>query len=301
MSAHLIELWYLIAAALFILSLRWLNHPRTARRGVMAGVVGMTAAIAGTLMAPEIVGYSWIAIAFVIGTVAGIPLALVPLTAVPQRTALSHAFGGLAAGLVGVAKYSLWMDQGGLTAFRTGAIALECILGFLTFTGSLMAAGKLQEVIPTRPITYRNQNFVNLLLLAIAAASGIYLTIHPEYWQAFAVLIVLSLLFGVLLIIPIGGADMPTVISLLNSYAGLSAVAMGFVLQNKLLITAGALDGSSGFILSVIMCRAMNRSFTNVLFGAFGQVQAAQQAAEVKTVKSATPQDVADLLLSADR
>jgi NAD(P) transhydrogenase subunit beta len=301
MSAHLIELWYLIAAALFILSLRWLNHPRTARRGVMAGVVGMTAAIAGTLMAPEIVGYSWIVIAFVIGTVAGIPLALVPLTAVPQRTALSHAFGGLAAGLVGVAKYSLWMDQGGLTAFRTGAIALECILGFLTFTGSLMAAGKLQEVIPTRPITYRNQNFVNLLLLAIAAASGIYLTIHPEYWQAFAVLIVLSLLFGVLLIIPIGGADMPTVISLLNSYAGLSAVAMGFVLQNKLLITAGALDGSSGFILSVIMCRAMNRSFTNVLFGAFGQVQAAQQAAEVKTVKSATPQDVADLLLNADR
>ena len=121
-SAHLIELWYLLAAALFILSLRWLNHPRTARRGVMAGVIGMTAAIGGTLMAPEIIGYSWIAIAFVVGTVAGIPLALVPLTAVPQRTALSHAFGGLAAGLVGVAKYSLWMDQGGLTAFRTGAI-----------------------------------------------------------------------------------------------------------------------------------------------------------------------------------
>jgi H+-translocating NAD(P) transhydrogenase subunit beta len=301
MSYHLIELWYLIAAALFILSLRWLNHPRTARRGVLAGVIGMTAAIGGTLMAPEIVGYSWIAIAFVVGTIVGIPLALVPLTAVPQRTALSHAFGGLAAGLVGVAKYSLWMHQGGLTSFRTGAIALECILGFLTFTGSLMAAGKLQEVIPTRPITYRNQNFVNLLLLAIAAASGVYLTIHPEYWQAFAVLIVLSLVFGVLLIIPIGGADMPTVISLLNSYAGLSAVAMGFVLQNKLLITAGALDGSSGFILSVIMCRAMNRSFTNVLFGAFGQVQAGQQAAEAKTVKSATPQDVADLLLSADR
>jgi len=298
---YLIEINYLAAAALFILSLRWLNHPRTARRGVIAGVVAMAAAIGGTLLAPEIIGYSWIAVAFVVGTLLGIPLAMVPLTAVPQRTALSHAFGGLAAGLVGVAKYSLWMDQGQLTAFRTGAIALECLLGFLTFTGSLMAAGKLQEIVPTRPITYRNQNLVNLSLLAIAILAGVYLTIHPAYWQAFAAIIVLSLTFGVLLIIPIGGADMPTVISLLNSYAGLSAVAMGFVLQNKLLITAGALDGSSGFILSVIMCRAMNRSFTNVLFGAFGQVQARAQAGEAKTVKSATAQDVADLLTHADR
>jgi H+-translocating NAD(P) transhydrogenase subunit beta len=300
MMDNLIELAYLIAAALFILSLRWLNHPRTARRGVAAGVAGMTAVIIGTLMAPEIIGYKWITIALVLGIVAGVPLSWVPLTAVPQRTALSHAFGGLAAGLVGIAKYSLWLDQGQLTTFRTSAIALEVILGFLTFTGSLMAAGKLQEVIPTRPITYRNQNLVNLSLLALAIASGVYLSMRPEFWQAFAALIVLSLVFGVLLIIPIGGADMPTVISLLNSYAGLSAVAMGFVLSNKLLITAGALDGSSGLILSVIMCRAMNRSFTNVLFGAFGQVQAAQQAGEEKTVKSATPQDVADLLMNAD-
>jgi NAD(P) transhydrogenase subunit beta len=297
----LIELTYLAAAALFILSLRWLNHPRTARRGVTAGIAGMTAAIVGTLMAPEIVGYRWIAIAFVVGTIVGVPLSWVPLTAVPQRTALSHAFGGLAAGLVGVAKYSLWLHQGQLTTFRTGAIAFEVILGFLTFTGSLMAAGKLQELIPTRPITYRNQNLVNLSLLALAVIAGVYLSIRPEFWPAFAAIILLSLAFGVLLIIPIGGADMPTVISLLNSYAGLSAVAMGFVLENKLLITAGALDGSSGFILSVIMCRAMNRSFTNVLFGAFGQVQEGQQAAEAKTVKSATPQDVAELLLNADR
>jgi len=297
---NLIELSYLIAAALFILSLRWLNHPKTARRGVAAGVGGMAAAIIGTLLAPEIVSYKWITIAFVIGIVGGVPLSWVPLTAVPQRTALSHAFGGMAAGLVGVAKYSLWLDQGQLTSFRTGAIALEVILGFLTFTGSLMAAGKLQEVIPTRPITYRNQNLVNLSLLALAILAAVYLAVRPEFWPAFAAIIVLSLAFGVLLIIPIGGADMPTVISLLNSYAGLSAVAMGFVLQNKLLITAGALDGSSGFILSVIMCRAMNRSFTNVLFGAFGQVQALRQAGEAKTVKSASSQDVADLLLSAD-
>jgi proton-translocating NAD(P)+ transhydrogenase subunit beta len=301
MNEHFIQLSYLAAAALFILSLRWLNHPRTARRGVAAGVAGMTAAIVGTLLAPEIVDYKWIAAALVVGTVAGVPLSWVPLTAVPQRTALSHAFGGLAAGLVGCAKYAMWLDQGQLTGFRTGAIALEVILGFLTFTGSLMAAGKLQEIVPTRPITYRNQNVVNLSLLALAIVSGVYLSIIPQYWPAFIAIIVLSLVFGVLLIIPIGGADMPTVISLLNSYAGLSAVAMGFVLDNKLLITAGALDGSSGLILSIIMCRAMNRSFTNVLFGAFGQVQASAQMGEAKTVKSATSQDVADILTNADR
>ena len=302
MNEHLIQLSYFIAAVLFILSLRWLNHPRTARRGVAAGVAGMTMAVVGTMMAPEIVDYKWIVAALVVGTAVGIPLSWVPLTAVPQRTALSHAFGGLAAGLVGTAKYIMWREQSQLTTFRTSAIALEVILGFLTFTGSLMAAGKLMEIVPTRPITYRNQNLVNLSLLALAIVSGGYLAfVNPGYWPAYAALVTLSLIFGVLLIIPIGGADMPTVISLLNSYAGLSAVAMGFVLQNKLLIIAGALDGSSGFILSVIMCKAMNRSFTNVLFGAFGQVQATSAAAEAKSVKSATPQDVADILTNADR
>jgi NAD(P) transhydrogenase subunit beta len=302
MNEHLIQFSYFVAAVLFILSLRWLNHPRTARRGVAAGVAGMTMAVIGTLMAPEIVDYKWIAVALVVGTAVGVPLSWVPLTAVPQRTALSHAFGGLAAGLVGTAKYIMWLQQGQLTTFRVSAIVLEVILGFLTFTGSLMAAGKLMEIIPTRPITYRNQNLVNLLLLGVAIVAGIYLSaFNHDYWQAYVAIVVLSLAFGVLLIIPIGGADMPTVISLLNSYAGLSAVAMGFVLQNKLLIIAGALDGSSGLILSIIMCKAMNRSFTNVLFGAFGQVQAITAAGEAKTVKSATPQDVADILTNADR
>jgi NAD(P) transhydrogenase subunit beta len=293
---HVTQATYLVAATLFIFSLRWLSTPKTARQGVVAGVLGMTAAIIGTALHPEIVSFRWIVVALVVGTVAGIPLAMVPLTAVPQRTALSHAFGGLAAGLVGTAKYMLWLQDGALTPFRTLAIVVEVLLGYLTFTGSLMAAGKLQEVLPTRPIVYRNQNLFNFALLAIAIVSGLYIVVHPTTWQLFPLVVALSLAFGVLLILPIGGADMPTVISLLNSYAGLSAVAMGFVLENKLLITAGALDGSSGFILSVIMCRAMNRSFTNVLFGAFGQATAAQAVAEARSVKSATPRDVADLL-----
>ena len=300
-AEHLTQASYLAAAVLFILSLRWLSNPKSARRGVAAGVGGMAMAIGGTLLHPEIVSFKWIAVAIVVGTVIGVPLSMVPLTAVPQRTALSHAFGGLAAGLVGTAKYMLWLQDGQLTAFRTGAIAIEVILGYLTFTGSLMAAGKLQEIIPTRPITYPGQNLVNLALLGIAIVASIVLVLRPGMWQLFPVIILLSLVFGVLLIVPIGGADMPTVISLLNSYAGLSAVAMGFVLENKVLITAGALDGSSGLILSIIMCRAMNRSFTNVLFGAFGQVQAGGTAAEAKAVKSGTPQDAADLLSNAAR
>jgi NAD(P) transhydrogenase subunit beta len=169
----------------------------------------------------------------------------------------------------------------------------------VTFTGSLMAAGKLMEIVPTRPMTYRGQNVVNLALLGIAAGAAVLLLFKPGSWPLFPAIIVLSLLFGVLLIMPIGGADMPTVISLLNAYAGLSAVAMGFVLENKVLITAGALDGSSGLILSIIMCRAMNRSFTNVLFGAFGQVQVSAAAGEARTVKSGTARDGADLLENA--
>ncbi len=300
MIEHVIQLIYLLATALFILSLKWMNKPTTARRGVLSGVVAMSAAIIGTLLYPEIVSYRWIIVALVVGTMIGVPLSWVPLTAVPQRTALSHAFGGLAAGLVGTAKYYLWLHEGALSSFRSGAIALEVILGFLTFTGSLMATGKLQEVIPTRPITYRGQNIINLSLLALAVLIGVVLVVKPDVGWLFPFIIVLSLAFGVLLILPIGGADMPTVISLLNSYAGLSAVAMGFVLENKLLITAGALDGSSGLILSIIMCRAMNRSFANVLFGAFGQVQAAAGAVEQRSVKTATAEEASQMLEAAN-
>ena len=251
----MIEVMYMIATALFIFALKWLSSPTTARRGVLAGEVGMLLAILGTLLHAEIITYKWIIVGLIVGAFAGIPLSWVPLTAVPQRTALSHAFGGLAAGLVGTAKYYLWVGTPEMSPFIMAVIGIEVILGFLTFTGSLMAFGKLQEILPTRPITYKNQNFINLGLLAIAIGSAGWLVINPSHAVLFPVLAALALIFGVLLIIPIGGADMPTVISLLNSYAGLSAVAMGFILDNKLLITAGALDGSSGFILSIIMIK----------------------------------------------
>jgi H+-translocating NAD(P) transhydrogenase subunit beta len=306
MSHGIVQLAYLLATVLFIMALHWMNTPATARKGVYAGVTAMTIAIVVTWAQPEVVHHQWIILAILAGFVVGVPLARVPLTAVPQRTALSHAFGGLAAGLVGTAKYYLWVSEGpeNLTAFRMVAIIVEIILGYLTFTGSLMAAGKLQEVkwIPQRPVTYPFQNLTNVGLLSLAALLGVLLTLHPTAaWapKLFPLVIVLALVFGVLLIIPIGGADMPTVIAILNSYAGLSAVAMGFVLDNKLLITAGALDGSSGLILAIIMCRAMNRSFTNVLFGAFGQTQQVQAAGDQKAYKSETIEGAAQVLEQA--
>ena len=300
-AATIIQLIYLVSTGAFILSLRWMSDPRTARRGVFAGVSAMALAIGGTLLLPEIEAFRWIALAFVLGTIVGVPLSWVPLTAVPQRTALSHAFGGLATGMVGAAKYYIWLGDGGLTTFRMVAISFEVLLGFLTCTGSLMAAGKLQEILPTRPLVYRNQNIINFGLFGLAVLIALVLVFRPGTAWLFPPLLVLSLAFGVLLVMPIGGADMPTVISLLNSYAGLSAVAMGFVIENKLLITAGALDGSSGLILSIIMCRAMNRSFTNVLFGAFGQVQPGGRVLEQRTAKSATAEDAAQLLENAAR
>jgi proton-translocating NAD(P)+ transhydrogenase subunit beta len=300
MSQYFIEFLYLIATALFILALKWMSSPSTARRGVRAGELGMLLAVVGTLFYHGIVDYTWIAIALVLGAIVGVPLGLVHMTAVPQRTALSHAFGALCVALVGTAEYYLHVPD--VEPFMMGVLALEVILGSLTFTGSLMAAGKLQEILPQRPITYRGQNYVNLGFLALAVALGAFLVIHPGQTWLFPLMVLIALGFGVLMIIPIGGADMPTVISLLNSYAGLSAAAMGFVLKSPLLIIAGALDGASGFILSVNMSKAMNRSFTNVLFGAFGQEQAtAVGAAEARPVKSATAEEAAAILAAANK
>ncbi|MEX0832729.1 MAG: NAD(P)(+) transhydrogenase (Re/Si-specific) subunit beta [Actinomycetota bacterium] len=294
-----VQLSYLAAGALFILALKWMSSPPTARRGVLAGEIGMAVGIVGTLVAHDIVNWTGIVIAFLIGSAIGAPMAIfMPMTAMPQRIALSHAFGALAAALVGTSEYYLHAPH--ISSFTMGAIGFEVVLGFLTFTGSLMAFGKLQELLPGRPIVYRGQNVINLALLVVAIVCVVWLVIDPSQKMLLPVFSVIALIFGVLLIIPIGGADMPTVISLLNSYAGLAGAALGFVLNNKLLIIAGALDGASGFFLSVIMCRAMNRSFTNVLFGAFGQVQPTKRGEqEDRIVRSGTPEEAAMILDAA--
>ena len=291
---------YIVAVVLFILSLKLLNSPVSARWGVLAGEIGATLAVIATLFNPELVQYKWIIISLVIGAGVGVPLGMVHMTAVPQRTALSHAFGALSAAIIGISEYYVGTRQ--VTRFEMGEISLEVIIGSLTFTGSLIAAGKLQEVLPQRPIVYRGQNLVSLSLLAGALALAVALVVNPANTVLFPIMVLVALIFGVMLVTPIGGADMPTVISLLNSYAGFSAALLGFVLNSKVLVVAGALDGSSGFILSVIMCKAMNRSFTNVMFGAFGQVQPSAAAAkEERVVRSATPEEAASILAAANK
>jgi NAD(P) transhydrogenase subunit beta len=294
------QIWqiaYIVAALSIVGSIKWLSSPATARRGVMAGQVGMLFAVVGTLLRHEVVDYEWILISIFIGAAIGAPLAyLMPMTAVPQLTALSHAFGALAAALVGTAEYYKNVPTG----FTMTALVIETVLGYLTFTASIMAFGKLQEIVPTRPITYKGQNFVNIALLIFAVSLGVWMIVEPTPPWVFPTFTGLSLLFGVLLIIPIGGGDMPTVIALLNSYAGAACAAMGFALSNRLLIIAGALNAASGFILSVIMCKAMNRSFLNVLFGAFGQVQeGGSTAMSTKPVHSATAEDAAAIMSGA--
>jgi NAD(P) transhydrogenase subunit beta len=270
----------------------------TARRGILAGELGFAVAIVATLLVPGITGegYVLIAVALLVGSAIGVPLGLlVPMTAMPQRIALSHSFGALAAALVGTAHYFLENDH--LGRFETGVLGVEILLGGLVFTGSLMAAGKLQEWLPQRPIVYKGQNLVNAAVFGAALVLVAVLIVDPTIGALIPPLLVVALAFGVFLIIPIGGADMPTVIALLNSYAGLSAAALGIVLENKLLIVAGALDGMSGLILSIIMCRAMNRSFRNVLFGAFGQLdETAVEAGEARPIRSASTDEAAEIL-----
>jgi len=274
---YFIETMYLASSVLFILGLKGLTSPEKARRGMNYAAIGMVLAIVGTLVHHEIVRYDWIIAGLLLGSAIGIPIGLlVPMTAMPQRIAISHMFGALAATLVGVAHYYVH----GATHGNMVALGFEVLFGSLTITGSFMAFAKLQELIPGRPMTYRGQNIVNITCFAAAVAIFIYLIIVPTSVHLFYAMIGLGLLIGVMMVLPIGGADMPVVVSLLNSYAGLAASATGFAIGNNVLIIAGALDGASGFLLSVLMSKAMNRSFGNVLFGAFG-------AATVKSTKTA--------------
>jgi H+-translocating NAD(P) transhydrogenase subunit beta len=297
---QLIDFSYIAAVIGFILALKWLSSPVTAMRGVLIGEIASGVAVVATLFDPQVTHYKWIIVALIIGAGVGVPLGMVKMTAVPQRTALSHAFGAMSAALIGIAEYYVGTPH--ISKFEMAEIGLEVVIGSLTFMGSLIAAGKLQEILPQRPITYKGQNVVSLSTLGAAIALIVILVFHPEYTHLFETMVVVALLFGIMLVTPIGGADMPTVISLLNSYAGFSAALLGFVLNSKVLVVAGALDGASGFILSVIMCKAMNRSFTNVLFGAFGQVQvSAAKGTEDRTVRSASAEDAAGILGSASK
>jgi NAD(P) transhydrogenase subunit beta len=267
-AQYFLEATYLIASCLFVLGLRSLSHPDTARRGMILAAAGMAAAVFGTLFHPDIHNYLFIVIGLVVGSAIGIPMAMVPMTAMPQRTALSHAFGALAASMVGIAEYVI--HGGAMGGIKMGALGLEVMLGSLTVTGSLIAAAKLQEVMRGTPIMFKGQQIVNLGLFIVMVGSFVAWLMHPYVPIYFYTMAACAFIFGVLLVIPIGAADMPVVMSLLNSYAGLSSAATGFVLGNNVLIIAGTLDGFSGFILSILMCKAMNRSITNVLFGGFG-------------------------------
>ena len=292
-----IQATYLVASVLFILGLRSLTKPDSARRGMQQAALGMLLAIIGTLVHHEIVQYGWILAGLVIGTVIGYPLGVyVPMTAMPQRIAISHVFGALAATLVGVAEYYTHLRDGEpISGPLMAALGFEVIFGALTVSGSFMAFGKLQGFITSRPVTYRGQNLMNLTIFAAALGIFGYLIFRPEQAHLFYVMVGLAFVFGILLVLPIGGADMPVVISLMNSYAGLASSATGFAIGNNVLIIAGALDGASGFILSMVMSRAMNRSFGNVLFGAFGSAQAAgsTKTAEGLTVTPISAEDAA--------
>ena len=271
MRTTFIQIAYITASILFILGLRSLTRPDKARRGMQQAAIGMAFAIAGTLVNHEILDYKWIAIGMGLGIVLGYPLGMwVPMTAMPQRIALALSFSALAATLVGVAEYHTGMHGAGIGHAKAAALGFEVMLGALTVAGSLVAAGKLQEWLPSRPLTFKGQNMVNGALFAFILGLFVYLVMQPNSANVFYTMVGLAALFGMLFVMPIGGADMPVVVALLNSYAGLAACATGFAIGNQVLIIAGALDGASGFILSILMSKAMNRSFGNVLFGAFG-------------------------------
>ncbi|HEY3128098.1 MAG TPA: NAD(P)(+) transhydrogenase (Re/Si-specific) subunit beta [Acidobacteriota bacterium] len=305
LSRQALSYFYILSAGLFILGLKGLSSPKYARKGMFVAEFAMLMAIVGTLFHHDIVTYRWIIAGFIIGSIVGGTMGLrIPMTAVPQRTALSHSLGALAATLIGISEYVRHLSESvqhgtELSRVLMTALGFEVVIGGLTFTGSLMAAGKLQELLPGAPITYKGQNASNFTLLAAIVGSLIYLILVPSASPLFYIMVGLALLFGFLLVVPIGAADMPVVIALLNSYAGLADASMGFVLMNKIQIITGSLDGTSGFLLSLLMCRAMNRSAVNVLFGAFGKLEAEAvgPAAEAKgTVRSIMPDEMAAVL-----
>jgi H+-translocating NAD(P) transhydrogenase subunit beta len=302
MNDTVVSYLYVVSVILFVLSLRWMSEVKTAQRGNWAAASGLVIAIIGTLLAYYIQQVDLLVLGFAVGALIGSPIALrLPMTAVPQRTAMSHAFGSMAVALIGASEY--YNRAPNVDAFTLSVLCAEMILGFLTFTGSCVAFAKLQGLIPGNPFIYPGRVYVSISTLVIAIALGVYFVINPADGFILPIMAAFALLFGFLLVMAIGGADMPTVIAILNAYAGLSAAGLGFVLDNKVLIVAGSLDGSSGFILAVIMSQAMNRSFLNVLFGGVGAKIAKGDEPKggqvARQVTGYTPEDVATILDNA--
>jgi NAD(P) transhydrogenase subunit beta len=301
MSQHIINLIYLLAATLFMVGIKYLSSPDTAKKGNFLSMIGMGAAIGATLAAPEINGFTLIIAGIILGTVIGAYVAIkVKMTAMPEMVGLLNGCGGAASALVAMAEFQ--GNSTGFAPFTLLTLLLSLIIGGLTFTGSLMAYAKLQGLIPTRPVTYPGQQIINgLIVLATVALSWLVFQDSTNILTIAGVL-VLSLGLGVLAVIPIGGADMPVIICLLNSYSGLAVSMTGFALSNNALIITGSLVGASGIFLTKIMCDAMNRSLANVLFSAFGKVdESATATGEIpaQTMKGGEVEDVATILANA--
>jgi proton-translocating NAD(P)+ transhydrogenase subunit beta len=307
MSNALINIIYLVAAVLFILGLKGLTHPRTAVRGNLMSALGMFIAVIVTLTDQGIVDFKIILAGVVVGGAIGaIAAARIPMTSMPELVALFNGFGGGASVLIaGAALFEAQSAALTLTHDATIATAFSGIVGGVTFWGSLIAFGKLQGILPGNPVLFKGQHVLNALLVLGSVVAGAMIVIQPDEPNYYWILIAVSSLLGVMMTIPIGGADMPVVISLLNSYSGIAAASTGFVLDNNMLIIAGSLVGASGLILTSIMCKAMNRSLGNVLFGGVGAVATAggpsADAVYEGKIKATSGDEVAMVLESARR
>ncbi len=295
----LIALAYMAAAACFVVGLMWLQSPKRARRGNMLSAFGMLLAVMATLLDRQILDYSMIAVGLVVGSAVGTLMArTVPMTGMPQMVGLLNGFGGGASALIAAAEYFRYAAGTAPTLDLSITIMLTMLIGAVTFSGSLIAAGKLQGIVEERAVTYPFQKTINLILFLTIVAASAYLVISFGQPWVFAYLVIASLALGVLFAIPIGGADMPVVICLLNAFSGLAAAMAGFVVKNNALIISGSLVGASGIILTQIMCWAMNRPVTNVLFGAFGATVAAGSATAAGKIVKPIQADEAAILLA---
>ncbi|MFC1784369.1 NAD(P)(+) transhydrogenase (Re/Si-specific) subunit beta [Candidatus Neomarinimicrobiota bacterium] len=299
------NLFYVLAAVLFIIGLKKLSHPKTARKGNIIASIGMLIAIVATLVGFDVLDFKLIAVGMIIGAIIGATFAIkVKMTGMPQMVAIFNGFGGGASALVAAAEFYSKAGQGELTTFLLSTIALSVFVGTLTFTGSFVAFGKLQGFISGQPIVFKGQKILNAIIAIVIIAFAVGVVVVPVnmYWY-FVGLIVFAALIGITLVIPIGGADMPVVISLLNSYSGIAAAATGFVLLNNGLIISGALVGASGLILTNIMCKGMNRSLANVIFGAVGLTQESANggAAQQMNIKSYSTEEAAMIFDAADK